>query len=328
MREPFRGAVIEIGDRRQALAGVPLFDDKDGRFIGYRGIGLDVPAEPSTTRELEQSRDELAAANARMDDVNGALAQALAQSEAAAHAKAEFLARMSHELRTPLNAVIGYTEALTSGVLRPDARQFSRIIGDIATSGRQLLRMIEDVLEAATIASGKVDIDVTPVALDGIVANALSTVMSAAAARRLDPRAVNVPAGIDLLVDEAIAARIFANLLRNAVASTPEGGAVGLTAVVSDPSRVEIVIWDTGPGIPEGLREHAFLPFAHASDDVYVRAADGAGLGLSQARGWAALMGGWVDIRALPQGSSAFVVRLPGARASDGGTGQRSRRVA
>ena len=119
-REPFRDAVIVFGggkrgQRHQRLSGVPVFDDDDGRFLGYRGTALNEPIESASSEELARSRDQLAAALARIDDTNAALSQALAQSEAAAHAKAEFLAKMSHELRTPLNAVIGYSEALKTG---------------------------------------------------------------------------------------------------------------------------------------------------------------------------------------------------------------------
>ena len=334
-REPFRDAVIVIdggkrGQRHQRLSGVPMFDDDDGRFLGYRGTALDAPIESASGEELARSRDQLASALARIDDTNAALSQALVQSEAAAHAKAEFLAKMSHELRTPLNAVIGYSEALKTGIITPGGQKHAEIAGDIATAGRQLLQMIDDMLETATIASGDVEMDLEPVALDAVINEALAEVVAAAAARRLDTRGLSAPPGINLLVDSAVAKRIFTNLLRNAITFTPEGGAVGVSVDASDPSVVDVVVWDTGPGIPEDLREHVFSPFARLAQDVYVRAADGAGLGLSQARGWAALMGGWVEVRPRPEGGSEFVVRLPKAHAATRGRtiGARSRRVA
>ena len=177
-------------------------------------------------------------------------------------------------------------------MITPGSHKHAEIVGDIANAGRQLLQMIDDVLETATIASGDVEMDLGPVALDAVINEALGAVVAGAAARRLDTRGVSAPPGINLLVDSAVAKRIFTNLLRNAVTFTPEGGAIGVSADASDPNVVDVVVWDTGPGIPEDLREHVFSPFARAAHDVYVRAADGAGLGLSQARGWAALMGG------------------------------------
>jgi two-component system cell cycle sensor histidine kinase PleC len=136
-------------------------------------------------------------------------------------------------------------------------------------------------------------------------------VAESAAVKRLDSREVAVPEDVWLQVDRVHAVQIFVNLLRNAVAFTPSGGAIGIRVDAGDPDAIDVAVWDTGPGIPEDKREHVFAPFTHATDDVYTRTAEGAGLGLSHARGLATLMGGWISVHPRPGGGSEFVVRLP-----------------
>src|SRR4029434_5319934 len=99
--------------------------------------------------------------------------------------KSEFLANMSHELRTPLNAIIGFSEVLRDGLIGTMTDQQRGFIGDIFSSGKHLLSLINDILDLSKVEAGKMTLDLEPVEIASILANSLSIVREKAAARHI-----------------------------------------------------------------------------------------------------------------------------------------------
>src|SRR5207302_8063685 len=121
-------------------SGKPLFAD-NGSLLGYRGSSRDVTEKIQAEIRLQE---------------------AVAAAEAANRAKSEFLASMSHELRTPLNAVIGFSELICSGIC-DDLEKLRGYASDIHTSGRHLLKVINDILEVSRIEAGRLELHEEPV---------------------------------------------------------------------------------------------------------------------------------------------------------------------
>ncbi len=211
------------------------------------------------------------------------------EAERALQARDEFLAMVSHELRSPLNAIVGWAHLLQTGEL--DAGRVERAVDAIARNAKIQSQLISDLLDAQSLASGKVRLNVQPTDLALVVEAALDTIRPSAEAKkvRLRPRlhVLNavVPGDADRLQ------QIIWNLLSNAVKFTPEDGEIAITLTESD-THVELSVQDTGPGIrPE------FLPFVFErfrQDSATGARTAGLGLGLSIVRHLVELHGGTV----------------------------------
>jgi PAS domain S-box-containing protein len=245
-----------------------------------------------------------------------ALHRALLQEQAAADElrhldgmKSTFLQAVSHELRTPLTAVLGSAETLRDhhGELGPE--DLDRLLEAVARQARRLGRLLDDLLDVDRLSRGRVLPDRRPTALREVVERAIDG---------LGEDAARVELAVDPIVadlDGAQVERIVENLLRNAVKHTPRGTPIRLQ-VREQAGVTVIVVEDDGHGVPEGLRETVWAPFAQGPH------ADGApspgtGIGLALVRQLAELHGGeaWVEDGAA--GGARFVVVLPGPRAGE-----------
>ena len=143
--------------------------------------------------------------------------------------KSEFLANMSHELRTPLNAIIGFSEVLRDGLIGDMTDQQRGFIGDIFSSGKHLLSLINDILDLSKVEAGKMGLDLESVELSSLFENSLSIIREKALTRQIQLN-MDVPPLDSIEGDARKIKQILYNLLSNAVKFTLDGGKVTVRA--------------------------------------------------------------------------------------------------
>lgn len=222
--------------------------------------------------------------------------------------KDEFLALTAHELRTPLMAVIGWTRILRSRNL--DQTAAGKALDAIERSAHAQARLIEDLLDLARIASGKLRLDIRPVDLAAVVEAAVNTALPAAEAKGIKLQTALDLRGETILGDAGRLQQVLWNLLSNAVKFTPGGGRVTVR-LERQGARAAIIVSDTGRGISPGLLPYLFDRFRQA-ESANKRAGGGLGLGLALARELVTLHGGTIQAQSAGEGQGAvFTVTLP-----------------
>ncbi len=247
-------------------------------------------------RDREEANAQLAAASVGLEETvahrTRELVRAVEEAQAAARAKAEFLAKMSHELRTPLNAVIGSIDALREGVHGPLQTAQLRAIDEMEHGAQHLLAMIGDILDMERIASGRMEVRRERLDLRRLLEAVRATVAPLCARAQLTWQE-ELPAGALWLDADALRLQqVLLNLCGNAIKFSPPGGEVRIR-VTTDvvPGRVaQIAVIDRGIGIPPSKLEEIFAPFGQASHGD-TRRYEGSGLGLTIARGLCEAMG-------------------------------------
>ena len=174
------------------------------------------------------------------------------KAEAVSRAKSEFLANMSHELRTPLNAILGFSEAIDRQLL--DAGKTREYAHDIHRSGRQLLDLINDVLDVARIESGMTRLNRQRCDVAASIAEQVDLVRYAFA-EAAEIMIIGNPACPDIFVDTRAFRQVVLNIVGNAAKFTPPTGRIVITMEETAPG-LHITVADTGPGIAsEALRD-------------------------------------------------------------------------
>ena len=222
--------------------------------------------------------------------------------------KDEFLAMLSHELRNPLAPIANALEVLRrSGDNEPRLRSTTDVI---SRQVDDLARLIEDLLDASRITSGKVRIEMETVELSGVVSRAIETTRPLIEARK-HRMTVSIPAEpVWLNADSTRIAQVLSNLLNNAAKYTQEGGDIELKAELEG-NELVVRVRDTGVGIPEEILPHVFDMFTQA-DRSLDRSQGGLGIGLTLARSIVHMHGGAVQAFSAGRNrGSEFVVRLP-----------------
>ncbi|HVL66154.1 MAG TPA: PAS domain-containing protein [Vicinamibacterales bacterium] len=222
--------------------------------------------------------------------------------ELANRSKDEFLALLSHELRTPLNAIMGWSHMLRQG-LPPDMQQHAlEVIGRNAQSQKQL---VEDLLDVARIASGKLDLQRRPVDLGEIARVAVDSALPGAQAKGLTLSLEAPPRPVRVHGDANRLQQVTANLLSNAVKFTDTGGRITVRVMASDAAGT-LAVADTGTGIAADFLPHMFERFRQA-DTSLTRAYSGLGLGLWVVKQIVEAHGGHVQAESQGPGQGATV---------------------
>jgi PAS domain S-box-containing protein len=236
-----------------------------------------------------------------------ALVRAKEEAERATHLKDQFLSTMSHELRTPLNAILGFSELLSDeryGSLNDRQRRY---IDHIHTSGRHLLRLINDILDLSKIEAGRFELAIESVRVDYAFDEVLS-VMGPLAEKKSQTLSHLAEAGLSVRADATRLKQVLVNLVGNAIKFTPEGGRVELTACRED-GQVRMEVRDTGPGIPAEEQKRIFEAFYRLR--ISGEATEGTGLGLAITQRLVELHGGQLGLESQLGEGSCFYFSLP-----------------
>jgi signal transduction histidine kinase len=234
-------------------------------------------------------------------------------------AKSMFLANVSHELRTPLNGIIGYSEMLHDELAddqQVDRGQFQRDLEKITLSGRQLLSLINDILDLSKIETGKMALhkeDFSPADILHQVCDSLAPLLRDNGNELVVTEFGELPS---MHSDAAKFRQIFTNLLSNASKFT-QGGVITLSAgLLQEPEaesqreRLEITLQDTGIGMTPAQQGRIFDAFVQAEASTSA-SYGGTGLGLAICRDYCELMGGTIEVESNPGKGSTFTVQLP-----------------
>jgi len=227
-------------------------------------------------------------------------------SQQAIIAKSQFLANMSHEIRTPMNGVLGALQ-LAMDSSDKDIRNYLKVI-DI--SARNLMDIINDILDYSKIEAGKLNLEVIPFDLKKLIQESLLVVEGKAKSQNLSLSAeFNIGNSNNFKGDPIRIRQILLNLLSNAVKFT-EDGSVLVKVELNEAKQVSLEVSDTGVGIPEEKLEHIFEQFEQA-DTSTTRQYGGTGLGLSITRQLVDLMDGRIWVESKLNKGTKFCVILP-----------------
>ena len=299
---------------RNIIAGLcARIQQKDQDFLGQSSLALE---NARLARKVTEQADQLAVVSKH---------------------KSQFLASMSHELRTPLNAIIGFSEVLLDpsvGTLPPAEQQ--EFLTNILTSGKHLLRLINDVLDLSKIEAGKMELNPDALGVEEVIEGVLATVKALAMKKRIQVTSTHAPELPPVWADPPRLKQILYNLLSNAIKFTPEGGQVSVTVRQVnqssggsvDPSSpihqsthppihsfrplVEVSVRDTGIGIPPEDLERIFGEFEQVTDPAR-RHQEGTGLGLALVKRLVEMHGGQIRVDSALGRGSTFTFTIPTA---------------
>jgi signal transduction histidine kinase len=226
------------------------------------------------------------------------------EAEAANRAKDQFLAMVSHELRTPLNAILGWSDMLADGRDDPE-----RGLEVIRRNAQALLKLVEELLDAARVTAGTLSIQPSPISLTEVLSSAMDAVRPAAALKGVALRMTFPDAFPPMIADPDRLRQVFLHVLANGLKFTDAGGAIELCAgSVGDSVRVSIR--DTGNGIAPAELPYVFDRFRQGADASAGQ--HGLGLGLAIARVLVELHGGTIEVGSLGVGQgTTCTIDLP-----------------
>jgi len=301
--------------------------DRNRRFRGYEAGAVDFlqkPLEPDILRskadvffdlyrqrqEVALQRDELKAAtveNARLLKESREYAEALQRAD---QRKDDFLAMLAHELRNPLGPVRNAVEILKLGTPTEETVTQARDI--ISRQVTHMARLVDDLLDVARIARGKVQLRAKTCDLGDIVRQTAEDYRLTLSDAGIQLTVATPPEPLSVNGDPIRLAQVIGNLLHNAGKFTPKDGQVEVLASREPNEHVALItVSDTGAGLDEKVRARLFEPFSQA-DQALDRDKGGLGLGLALVRGLVELHGGAVDARSDGPGKgSTFLLRIP-----------------
>jgi signal transduction histidine kinase len=253
------------------------------------------------------NRDEIGALAADVNRMSDELQRLYQELETASRHKSDFLATMSHELRTPLNAIIGFSEVLHAQMFGELNERQLAYVEDVLEAGRHLLSLINDVLDLAKIEAGRMELELSRVAVPDVLRSAVSMHSERASRGGIELTLMTEPGEITITADERRLRQVVFNLISNAVKFTPRDGRIDVSARLDD-GEVEIAVADTGPGISAEEFESIFEEFKQATDG---KRAEGTGLGLPLSRKLVELHGGRLWVESEVDRGSTFRFTLP-----------------
>jgi len=299
---------IAAGDLDQQIA-VP-FRDEIGQLAGAfnemsRSLKANIGEKERVLAELQDLNrtleDRIQQRTAELEERSRALAMA-------SRHKSDFLANVSHELRTPLNAILGFNEMILGGVYGDLPEEVKGPLTDVGSSGKHLLRLINDVLDLSKIEAGRMDLALADCSVEDIVTTVRTYLRPLASEKGLE-FITQVPGDLPLAhCDGKRITQCLMNLAGNAVKFTREGHVA--IAVQQHGDTLVFKVSDTGIGIATGEISNLFAEFRQA-DATIARDYGGTGLGLSITKKFVEMHGGSIGVESEQGKGSTFTFSIP-----------------
>jgi two-component system cell cycle sensor histidine kinase PleC len=267
------------------------------------------------TRALERTKRALAKTQVHAErqasylaDLTDRLGKAEAEADTA---KTALLRTMSHELKTPLNAIIGFSDLMQSAPRQFSREQVGEYAGLIHSAGKNLLKLINQILDLTKIASGRFAVRPVEISVGATLWTALDQLREKADSKSIAIDVSECEDGLCVRADETAFTNVLTQLLDNAVTFTQDGGVVRIEAVRLG-AYARIVFADNGPGVAEADLARILQPFEQVGRSVNTHR-DGAGLGLPLVKGLAELHGGSFSVSSREgEGFTAELIWLAG----------------
>lgn len=277
-------------------------------YLRLKGFNRRLEAQQAA---LESKNEQIESQATLLQETNKRLLNEKKLAEISSEAKAEFVSVLSHEIRTPLNAIVGISHALQEEIKEPGHQKYLKALSNSATL---LLQFTTNILELSKIDAGKLEIQKVPVNLHYLVPTITDS---------FDPAARDKHLFIDVTVDPEIPpnlegdqtriSQVLLNLLSNAIKYTDSGGVsinVRLDSMLNGTANIEIMVMDTGNGIPDELQPRVFSRYSRLQKESTLTP-QGSGLGLSITKSLVELMGGNISFKSKSGEGTTFKVALP-----------------
>lgn len=271
------------------VSKVPV-SNSEGDVIGILGISTDITSIKQTARELKEAKEKAELAN---------------------KIKSEFIASMSHDLRTPLNVILGAAEVFR---LKQHNLENEEFINAISQAGKNLLNLIEDVLNFAKLESGKFELHLEKVNFKKLVDDSVDMFKSQISQKGLKfDFSYDANISKTVIIDFMAIRRIIFNLLSNAIKFTDHGKIsleLKMLEKCKDTIKLELTVKDTGIGIPEDRLNDIFQRFSRIQPS-YKSRYEGVGLGLNIVKQLLESLGGKISVQSQLGKGSKFVCVIP-----------------
>lgn len=278
--------VAADGSARWLRTGVHLVDARS-TAARFQGVSVDVTAQKAIEDENERLYE---------------------QAQRAVHAREDLLAIVSHDLKNPLGVMLMNIELLERDARENDRLRSRKRLAMMSRAGDQMRRLIEDLLDGASIEAQHLSIEKRPVACAQLVESALELFGPLAAEKGIQLDADVAPDLPNAVADAARVQQVFTNLVGNSLKLTPKGGTITLRARAHEPHDVVLSVSDTAMGIPEADIPHLFDRFWQGEGNARRL---GSGLGLYIVKGIVEAHGGRVWVESVPGLGSTFSFTLP-----------------
>ena len=308
--EQYTGTIFPALEKTGHWHGESTSRRRDGSEFKQR-LFLDVLGERGIVCTIQDITNE--------KDYEQVLLDAVQDAEQASQAKSSFLSSMSHELRTPLNAVIGFGQLIQLEADRFSQNQTSEYGNEIVNAGRHLLTLINDILDLATIESGKVAPKIQPIPVNETVTSCISLLNSLAYDANIEIKLNNgAPLNSDSAEKELYCSadltrtkQALINLIGNAIKYNRANGKVTINCARVANGNIRISITDTGYGLTKNQQLKLFQPFQRLVPTHQLTSVEGTGIGLVITKNLVEQMNGSIGFESEPKKGSTFWIELP-----------------